>query len=58
MVTNIALTKIAEEEGCYIPDNPAYPECGKKVNVSMLQLFVLQNCLEILVTLSCAVDHI
>ena len=47
MVTNIALTEIAEEEGCYIPDNPAYPECGKKVNVSMLQLFVLQNCLEI-----------
>ena len=47
MVTNIALTETAEEEGCYIPDNPAYPECGKKVNVSMLQLFVLQNCLEI-----------
>ncbi|RMX46273.1 hypothetical protein pdam_00000668 [Pocillopora damicornis] len=27
------ITRVSEEEGCYIPDNPAYPECGKKVNV-------------------------
>lgn len=26
------ITRVSEEEGCYIPDNPAYPECGKKVN--------------------------